>query len=83
MSDLANATHGTLLCDHGVHGPILLPPLLLSHGISQLTPLGGSDSLLASPRPTVTCPCQAEVDGSPRYEEAVTCCLRTPEQQNH
>lgn len=51
MSDMASTMHGTLLCDRGVHAPTLLPPLLLSHGISQLTPLGGSGSFLASPAP--------------------------------
>ena len=33
--------------------------------------------------PTLARPSQAEADGSPRYEEAVTCCHNTSEQQNH
>lgn len=75
------AMPGTPLCSQGA-GPCSTPSPALVPTNRPSQPPGGSHSSL-NPHPTLARPARVEVDGSPRCEEAVTCCHCAPEQQNH
>lgn len=80
-SDRAKTICGTLLYVYGVHAPVLFPH---PRAMELASPPPGCKLFFSDPlSPTLARSSQAEVDGSPRYEEAVTCCHSTSEQQNH